>query len=164
MFGYVLLLVIYIFEIFLFTCSWSIWALNTKKFLKVILYINYLALKHYMIGIIDHSNFLELEMEQHTGSKLGKEYVEAVYCHPAYLAYMQSTSGEMLDWVKHKLDCSTPGLPVHLKLPEFTQTQVHWVSDAIHLSHPLLSPSPPALNLSQHQGLFKSVSSSHLPT
>ena len=66
-----------------------------------------------MIGIIDHSNFLELEMEQHTGSKLGKEYVEAVYCHPAYLAYMQSTSGEMLDWVKHKLDCSTPGLPVH---------------------------------------------------
>ena len=48
-----------------------------------------------------------------------------------------------------------PGLPVHHQLPEFTQTHVHWVGDAIQPSHPLLSPSPPALNLSQHQGLFK---------
>ena len=60
------------------------------------------------------------------------------------------------------LDCSTPGLPVHHQLPELTQTYVHWVSDAIQPSHPLLSPSPPALNLSQHQGLLKWVSSSHL--
>ena len=52
------------------------------------------------------------------------------------------------------MDCSTPGLPVHHQLPEFTQTHVHWVSDAIQLSHPLSSPSPPAFNLSQHQGLF----------
>ena len=51
------------------------------------------------------------------------------------------------------MDCSTPGLPVHHQLPEFTQTHVHWVSDAIHLSHPLSSPSLPAFNLSQHQGL-----------
>ena len=50
---------------------------------------------------------------------------------------------------------SMPGLPVHRKLPEFTQIHVHRVSDAIQLSHPLLSHSPPALNLSQHQGLFK---------
>ena len=55
---------------------------------------------------------------------------------------------------------STPGLPVHHQLPEFTQTHVHRVGDAIQPSHPLLSPSP-ALNLSQHQGLFKWVSSSH---
>ena len=55
---------------------------------------------------------------------------------------------------------STPGLPVHHQLPEFTQTHVHWVGDAIQPSHPLSSPSPPALNLSQHQGLFKWVSSS----
>ena len=48
---------------------------------------------------------------------------------------------------------STPGLPVHHQLPEFTQTHVHWVGDAIQPSHPLSSPSPPALNLSQHQGL-----------
>ena len=47
---------------------------------------------------------LEVDMEQHTGSKSGKEYVKAVYCHPAYLTYMQSTSWEMLDWMKHKLE------------------------------------------------------------
>ena len=56
---------------------------------------------------------------------------------------------------------STPGLPVHHQLPEFTQTHDNRVSDAIQPSHPLSSPSPPALNLSQHQGLFKWVSSSH---
>ena len=59
------------------------------------------------------------------------------------------------------VDCSMPGFPVLYYLPEFSQTQVHWVSDAIQPSHPLSSPSPPAFNLSQHQGLFKWVSSSH---
>ena len=56
---------------------------------------------------------------------------------------------------------STPGLPVHHHLPEFTQTHVHWVGDAIQPSHPLLSPSPPAPNLFQLQGLFNWVSSLH---
>ena len=56
---------------------------------------------------------------------------------------------------------STPGLPVHQQLPECTQTHVHWVGDAIQLPHPLSSPSPPAPNLSQHQGLFKWVRSLH---
>ena len=51
------------------------------------------------------------------------------------------------------MDCSMPGLPVHHQLPEPTQTHVHWVGDAIQLSHPLSSPSPPALKFSQHQGL-----------
>ena len=59
------------------------------------------------------------------------------------------------------MDCSTPGLPVYHQLLEPTQTHVHWVGDAIQPSHPLSSPSPPTLNLSQHQGLFKRVSSSH---
>ena len=59
------------------------------------------------------------------------------------------------------LDCSTPGLPVRHQLPEFTQTHVHWGGDAIQPSHPLASPSPPTFNLSQHQGLFQWVSSSH---
>ena len=59
------------------------------------------------------------------------------------------------------LDCSTSGLPVHHQLPEFAQTHVHQVSDAIQPSHPLLSPSPPAFNLSQHQSLFQWVSSLH---
>ena len=59
------------------------------------------------------------------------------------------------------MNCSTPGLPVHHQFPESTQTHVHWVNDAIQSSHPLLSLSPPALNPSQHQGLFKWVNSSH---
>ena len=56
---------------------------------------------------------------------------------------------------------STPGLPVHHQLPEFTQTHIHRVRDAIQLSHPLASPSPPAFNPSQHQSLFQRVSSLH---
>ena len=56
---------------------------------------------------------------------------------------------------------STPGFPVYHQHPELIQTHVHWVSDAIQLSHPLSSPSPPALNLSQHQGLLKWVHSSY---
>ena len=61
------------------------------------------------------------------------------------------------------MECSTPGPPVIHQLPEFTQTHVHWVGDAIQPSHPLssLSLSPPTFNNSQHQGLFKWVSSSH---
>ena len=52
---------------------------------------------------------LELDMEQQTGSKWGKEYIKAIYCHPAYLTYMQSTSIEMVGWMKHKLESRLPG-------------------------------------------------------
>ena len=52
---------------------------------------------------------LELDMEQQTGSKSGKEYIKAVYCHPAYLTYMQSTSFEIPGWMKHKLESRLPG-------------------------------------------------------
>ena len=59
------------------------------------------------------------------------------------------------------MDCSMPGLPIHHQLPEFTQMHIHWVGDAIQPLHPLSSLSPPTFNLSQHQGLFKWVISSH---
>ena len=59
------------------------------------------------------------------------------------------------------MNCSMPGLPVHHQLPKSSQTHVHWVGEAIQPSLPLSSPSPPALNLSQHQGLFKWISSLH---
>ena len=59
------------------------------------------------------------------------------------------------------MDCSTPGLPVYHQLPEFIQTHANWVSDAFQASHALLYPPPPTFNLSQHQGLFKWVSSSY---
>ena len=69
------------------------------------------------MGIPDHLTCLlrnlyagqEADMEQQTGSKSGKEYIKTVYCHPAYLTYMQSTSWEMLDWMKHKLESRFPG-------------------------------------------------------
>ena len=60
------------------------------------------------------------------------------------------------------MNCSRPGLPVYHQLPEFTQTHVHRVGDAIQSSHPLLSPSPPGLNPSQNHRLFQRVSSSHV--
>ena len=59
------------------------------------------------------------------------------------------------------MDCSMQGLPVCYQIPEFAKTHVHWVGDAIQPSHPLLSPSPPTFNISQHHSLFKWVSSSH---
>ena len=77
---------------------------------------------------------------------------------PAIISSVQSLSRVRLC---DTMDCSTPGLPVHHQLPEFTQTHVHCVGDAIQPSHPPSSPSPPAFNLSQHQGLFQGVSSSH---
>ena len=77
---------------------------------------------------------------------------------------VQFSSVQLLSRVRlfaNPMDCSTPGLPVHHQLLEFTQTHVHWVGDAIQPCHPLWSPSPPAFNLSQHQGLFHWVSSPH---
>ena len=62
------------------------------------------------------------------------------------------------------MDCSTPDFPVYHQFPELAQTHVHWVSDTIQPSHPLLSPSPPAFNLAQQQGPFQWVSSSHQVT
>ena len=61
----------------------------------------------------------------------------------------------------HPMNCSMPGLPVHHQLLEYTQTHTYWVGGTIQPSHPLLSPSPPAPNPSQHQGLFQWVNSSH---
>ena len=73
---------------------------------------------------------------------------------PSSVQLLSLTLCDPMDW-------STPGLHVHHQLPEFTQTPVHWIGDAIQASHPLVSPFPPALNLSQHQGLYKWVTSSH---
>ena len=95
-------------------------------------------------------------IEQLTNLKLGKP----VYCHSTCLTYVHSccsvTSVQSLSRVRlcDPMNCSTPGLPVHHQLPELTQTHAHRVGDAIQSSHPLSSPSPPAPNPSQHQGLF----------
>ena len=77
------------------------------------------------------------------------------------LLYQFSSVTQLCLTLCHPMNRSTPGLPVHHQLPEFTQTHVHWVSDAIQPSYPLSSPSPPDPNPSQHQGLFQCVNSLH---
>jgi len=91
-----------------------------------------------------------MNMKKQTGSKLGKEYIKAVHCQPAYLSYMFSSVQSLnrvwlfvIPWIG-----ACKGLPVHHQLLEFTQTHAHWVSDAIQPSHPLSSPSPPSFDLS----------------
>ena len=79
----------------------------------------------------------------------------------AYVSVQFSSVAQLCPTLCDPMNCSTPGLPVHHQLPESTQIHVHRDGDAIQPSHPLSSPSPPALNLYQHQGLFQWVSSSH---
>ena len=78
-----------------------------------------------------------------------------------YLSVQFSSVAQSCPTLWDPMDCSTPGFPGHHQLPKLAQTHVHRVSDAIQSSHPLSSPSPPAFNLSQHQGLFQWISSSH---
>ena len=83
-----------------------------------------------------------------------------VYAEGYNLHSVQSSPQSYLT-LCNPMDCSMPGFPVHHQLPELTQTHVHWVSDAIQLSHPLSPPSPLAFNLSQHRDLFQWVRSLH---
>ena len=80
---------------------------------------------------------------------------------PPWLSVQFSSVAQSCPTLCDPMNRSIPGLPVHHQLPEFTQTHVHRVSDAIQPSHPLSSPSSHAFNLSQHQGLFQWVSSLH---
>ena len=77
------------------------------------------------------------------------------------VTYQFSSVAQSCQTLCDPMNCSTPGFPVLHQLLELVQAHVHWVGDAIQPSHPLSSPSPPAFNLSQHQGLFQWVSSSH---
>ena len=74
---------------------------------------------------------------------------------PGFSSVQFSSVAQLCPTLCDPMDCSTPGLPVHHQLPEFTQIHVHRVGDAIQPSHPLSSPSPPTFNLSQHQGIFQ---------
>ena len=77
--------------------------------------------------------------------------------HSTHGSVQFSSVAQLCPTLCDPMNCSMPGLPVHHQLPEFIQTHVHQVSDAIQPSHPLLSPSPPAPNPSQHQGLSVEV-------
>ena len=91
-------------------------------------------------------------------------YLVVIYlwmCHITFSSVQFSSLTQLCPTLCDSMDCRTPGFPVHHQFPELAQTHIHWVSDAIQPSHPLLSPSPLAFNLSQHQGLFQWVDSSH---
>ena len=105
------------------------------------------------------SDWTELKIKSH-----------CFHCFPIYFLWSDGTGCHSVQFsldsqscptLCYPMDCSTSGLPVHHQLPEFTQTHARWVSDAIQPSHLQSTPSPLALSLSQHQGLFKWVSSSH---
>ena len=88
-----------------------------------------------------------------------KKKVQVVYWHHNSVQFCSVAKSCLT--LCDPMNRSTPGLLVYHQLPKFTQTHVHWVGDAIQPSHPLSFPSPPAFNLSQHQGLFQRVTSSH---
>ena len=96
-----------------------------------------------------------------------KEHVQTYITRSALITWVRkwsiqfSSVAQSCPTLCDPMNHSMPGLPVHHQRPEFTQTHVHWVGDAIQPSHPLLSPFPPAPNPSQHQGLFQWVNSSH---
>ena len=92
----------------------------------------------------------------------GNEVFSYLFLNYCWLSSVQFSSvAQSCPTLCNPMNRSAPGLPVHHQLPEFTQTHVHRVSDAIQPSHPLSSPSLPALNPSQHQGLFQWINSSH---
>ena len=93
--------------------------------------------------------------------KINTSKKQALWFYFSHKMQVQFSSIAQLVSPLWPMNHSTPGLPVHHQLPESTQTHGHWVSDAIQPSHPLSSPSPFAFSLSQHQGLFKWISSSH---
>ena len=96
---------------------------------------------------------------KHRQNTLGHKLQQ--YIFQAIFSVQFSSVAQSCPTLRNPMNHSTPGHPVHHQLPEFTQTHVHWVSDAIQPSHPLSSPSPPAPNPSQHQSLFQWVNSSH---
>ena len=96
-------------------------------------------------------------MGNYNGAECGIEEGKQIIIISDQITSVAQSCPTLCDPMNH----STPGLPVHHQLPEFTQTHVHQVSDAIQSSHPLSSPSPPAPNSSQHQSLLQWVNSSH---
>ena len=80
-------------------------------------------------------------------------WLRVCICFIPSLSFQFSSVAQSCPSLCDPMDFSTPGLPIHHQLPEFTQTHVHWVGDATQLSHPLSSPFPPTFNLSHHQGL-----------
>ena len=103
----------------------------------------------------------ESQLREVPGSPSSATHMQCALLQPQFLCLSGPAQPLSRGRLCDPMDCSTPGLPVHHQLLELAQTHVHQVSDAIQPSHPLSTPSPPAFNFSQHQGLFQGVSSLH---
>ena len=130
----------------------------------ILIIVEYISfLKNYILRLIllafkKAIDFYRLKTGHLTEIRYGTSFCHnCLTCLDSVFSSVAHSCPTLCDPMNH----STPGLPVHHQLPEFTQTHVHWVGDAIQPSHPLLSPSLSTFNPSQHQGLFKWVSSSH---
>ena len=122
-------------------------------FLNSLIYLTVLGLSLRIFSCSMHSFSCDMQdLVPWPGIKPGRDALEAQSSSHCSVQFSSVTRSCLT--VCNPMNRSTPGLPVHHQLPEFTQTYVHWVSDATQPSHPLSSPSPPALSLSQHQGLL----------
>ena len=150
----------YIQSVFAMTTILGFWRMELsllllKFIVDVILFCVQIFLFFFRLFLLyRHMSVLKRKCQEQC--HLPGDYYYRVLCNVQFSSVAQSCPT-----LCNPTDCSTPGLPDHHQLPEFTHTQVHLVGDAIQPSHPLSSPSPPAFNLSQHQGLFKWVSSLH---
>ena len=112
---------------------------------------------HTTVLVFYHSTKFLLDIPPLPQSQLCQNWVSLKNYHLLCTYVQFSSVAQSCPTLCDPMNHSTPGLPVHHQLPEFTQTHVHWIGDAIQPSHPLLSHSPPAPNSSQHQGLFQWV-------
>ena len=109
---------------------------------------------------VERGILLQLSLEERRNTRMDKDML--INKSDRKLESVQfSAVSQLCPTLCDPMNCSTPGLPVHHQLLEFTKTHVHWVGDAIQPSYPLSSPSPPAPNPSQHQGLLQWVNFSH---
>ena len=119
--------------------------------------LTHLILTTVLCGIYSNPFFIIQEIGAQRGELLVNRTGILIFCLSVRFSLVSQLCLTLCD----PMDCRVPGFPVHHQLPELTQTQVHWVGDAIQPPHPLSSPSPPTFNLSQHQDLFQWVSSLH---
>ena len=133
---------------------------TTEKYLHVIESVKVLSL-----SVVSNSGSTNPWMSMYPPVSKINTWLILFYLFPPTLTFPTTTQfssvAQLCPTLCDPMNLSTPGLPVHHQLPEFTQTHVHWIGDAIQPSHPLSSPSPPAPNPSQHQSLFQWVNSSH---
>ena len=134
-------------------CPSSVWLWgNCLIYLNVYaFYVNKNNKNTYLISLYEDQN------GEFTESKIKAQSINVRHWYSVQFSSVTQSCPTLCN----PMNCSMPGLPVHHQLPEFTQTHVVWVGDAIQPSHPLLFPSPPAPNPSQHQSLFQWVNSLH---